>query len=121
MFEKFKARRVEKKRLKDLYAEQEIRLNKMLGDLNPGTDEYEKIQSELKATNEMREKSRTSKGRASSGEKLGFWARIIGVGGSLATVGAIIFAEHKGMTFTGEKRSVMDSIAKTIGSIFVHR
>ncbi len=121
MFEKIKARRAEKKRLKDLYSVQEVRLNKMLNDLHPGTDEYEKIQAELRATNEMREKSRTSKGRATTGEKLGFWARIIGVGGSLATVGAIIFAEHKGMTFTGEKRSIMDSIAKTIGSIFVHR
>ncbi len=121
MFEKLRQKRLERRMQKDLYLRQEVRLSKLLDDLKPGTDEYKEIAAELRNNNESREKSRTSRGRASSGEKLGFWAKTMGVIGGLITAGSIIFAEHKGMTFTGEKRSVMDSISKTLGNIFFHR
>lgn len=115
----WKEKRKAKQEAKDPYLVQEIRLNLKLRDLEPGTEEYEKIQQELKATNLMRADSRESKRRISKSDKGGIVIKLLGILGAGAGLGSIIWAEHKGLTFTGEKRSVMDSIARGIGQIFV--
>ena len=113
--EKRKQRALE--RLDD-YDKIERSLKKKLLDLTPGTEEYEKVQGELKANNIIREESRESKRRISKKDKGGMIIKcitgLIGLGG----IGTMIWAERQDMTFTGEKRSIISSVARGIGKIF---
>lgn len=106
---------------RDPYLGEEIRLNNELKKLKPGSDEYKEVQRELKDLNIIRAESRESKRRISKQDKGGIIIKVLGILGAGAGLGSIIWAEHKGLTFTGEKRSIMDSIARGIGNIFVKR
>lgn len=121
MFEKLKARRKEKRSIKDPYTVQELKLCTMLQELEPGTDKFKEIQNELKLTNQMRGESRESKRRISKQDKGGIIIKVLGIFGAGAGLASIIWAEKSGLTFTGEKRSIMDAIAKGIGNVFVRR
>lgn len=102
----------------DDYDKIERSLKKKLLDLTPGTEEYEKVQGELKANNIIREESRESKRRISKKDKGGMIIKcitgLIGLGG----IGTMIWAERQDMTFTGEKRSIISSVSRGIGKIF---
>lgn len=118
MFEKLKANRKSKKMDKDPYLSEELRLLAKMKKLQPGTDEYAKAQAELKNINIMRSESRESKRRISKADRGGILIKILGIGGGALGLFSIIKAERDGMTFTGEKRSIMDSIARAVGKIF---
>ena len=123
LLEKLKAKREAKKANNPdhLYDEEELALLKRMKDLDRGSDEYKEAQSELKNLNVMRAESRESKRRISKQDKGGIIIKVLGIFGAAAGVGSIIWAEKQGMTFTGEKRSVMDAIARGIGNIFVKK
>ena len=112
--EKRKARKLEK----DPYLSEELRLLAKMKKLTPGTEEYSKAQAELKNINVMRSESRESKRRISKADRGGIIIKILGIGGGALGLFSIIRAEREGMTFTGEKRSIMDSIARAVGKIF---
>ena len=87
----------------------------------PGTDEYDRLQSELKNTNIMRAESKESKRRISKSDKGNIVLKVLGLVGGGLGLGSIIWSEYTGMTFTGQKRTVMDAISRGIGNIFVNR
>lgn len=116
-----KEKREAKKKVKDPYYVEELRLNLKLQELEPGTAEYKEIQQELKMTNQMRGESAESKRRISKQDKGGILIKLLGILGAGAGIGSIIWAETRGMTFTGEKRKIMDSISSSIGKIFFNR
>lgn len=118
MFEKIREKRKTKKEIRDPYSVEEVRLVLKLKELEPGTPEYQEIQTELKNTNIMRGESRESKRRISKQDKGGIIIKVLGILGAGAGIGSIIWAETKGMAFTGEKRKFMDSISSCLGKIF---
>lgn len=121
MFEKLKAKKEAKRKIKDPYYVEELRLNLKLQELEPGTEQYKEVQQELKTTNIMRGESAESKRRISKQDKGGIIIKVLGILGAGAGIGSIIWAETKGLTFTGEKRRIMDSISSSIGKIFFNK
>ncbi len=104
----------------DFFDKEEDRLSKLLAEVDPKEDRetYETLKKDLKETINMRSESRESKRRISKEAKGNLLIKTVGgVIGALG-LGGILWAEHKGMVFTGEKRSMVDSISRTIGNIF---
>ena len=118
MFEKWKEKKESKKKKRDPYYVEELRLTTLIQELKPGTEEYKEIQQELKNNNQMRGESAESKRRISKADKGGIIIKCLGILGAGAGIGSIIWAETRGLTFTGEKRKIMDSISTSIGKIF---
>lgn len=104
----------------DFFDKEEDRLSKLLAEVDPKEDRetYETLKKDLKETINMRSESRESKRRISKEAKGNLLIKTVGgIIGALG-LGGILWAEHKGMVFTGEKRSMVDSISRTIGNIF---
>ena len=116
-----KEKRELRRQRRDPYYSEETRLRLMLGALDPGSDAYKEIQNELRTINQIRGESAESKRRISKEHKGGIIIKILGMAGAGAGLASIIWAEHKGLTFTGEKRTVMDAIARGIGNVFVKK
>lgn len=116
--EKRKAKKYERK---DPYDKEELRLLTRLNSLTMGTEEYKECQAELKNINAMRSESRESKRKISKQDRGSIVLKILGgVTGGLGLL-AVIKAEKDGLTYTGEKRTIMDSICRGIGQVFVRR
>lgn len=114
-----KEKKVAKKEAKrDPYDILERKLQMELIKTDMGTERFETIRKELKDVNIMRGESRESKRRISKQDKGGLIIKIVSLIGGAAGLGTIIYAEHKGMTFTGEKRNIIGSISKAIGNVF---
>ena len=123
MFEGLKRlfkRRDVKPNVYKLYDEEEVRLLTMMSNMEKGTEAYKEAQSELRSLNATRAESRESKRRVSKDGKVTIAAKLIGLGGGIIGLFSIIKAERDGLTFTGEKRTIMDSICRGIGNI-LHR
>ena len=101
--------------------EQEIRLRKKLAELEPGTEPYKDIQNELKMLISIRAESKESKRRISKSDRGGIIIKLLGIVGAGAGIGSVIWAESKGMIFTGEKRRFMDTISSSLGKMFFNR
>ncbi len=100
------------------YDSEEQRLQQMICELDPFDEKYDQLQNKLKNTLVMRETSKESKRKIAKSDRGGLIMKIIGVGGALA--GGIMIGKYErdGMTFTGEKRTFMDSMTRTIGNLF---
>lgn len=118
--EKRKARKLAKQ---DFYDKEEDRLSKLLVNTDPKDDRetYENLKKDLKETIAMRSESRESKRRISKEAKGNMLVKVLGGAIGAIGLGSILLAEHKGMVFSGEKKSIMDSISKSIGNIFWSR
>lgn len=114
-------KREERRKLRDPYYAEECRLNLMLSALEPGTECYDRISQELRQINQMRGESRESKRRISKEHKGSIIIKVLSMLGAGAGLASIIWAERQGLTFTGEKRSVMDAISRGIGNVFVKK
>lgn len=99
--------------------ERKLQLKRL--DLEPGTDEYERISKELRDNTAMRAENRESKRRIAKADRGTLICRILSIIGAGAGIGSVIWAERQGMVFTGEKRSLMDSITRGIGNVFFKR
>ena len=121
MFEKWKEKRAIKKAIKDPFLVEEQKLLAKLKELEPGTDEYREMQNELKMTSSIRAETKESKRRISKSDKGNIIIRTISFLGAGLGIGSIIWAETRGMTFTGEKRKFMDSISSCLGKVFFNR
>ena len=119
--ERRERRKAKKEAKQSLYDKEELRLQLKLCKLEPGTEEYQQVQSLLRNNNNIRSESRESKRRISKADKGGIIIKCLGIVGAAFGVGSIIWAEKQGMTFTGEKRSIMDAISRGIGNRFVKR
>lgn len=115
------ARKAKRAARRDPYDILEEKLQKKLVELDVDDEEFGDVQNKLKINNIMRAESRESKRRISKQDKGGIIIKVLSILGAGAGVGSIIWAEHQGMVFTGEKRSVMDAIARGIGQIFVRK
>lgn len=104
----------------DFFDKEEDRLSKLLAEVDPKEDRetYETLKKDLKETISMRSESRESKRRISKEAKGNLLIKAVGGFIGALGLGSILWAEHKGMVFTGEKRSMVDSISRTIGNIF---
>lgn len=116
--DKWNKRKARREAKKDPYDVQELRLQMKLLELEPGTDEYKEIQAELKNTVTTRSESRESKRRIAKGDRGGIILKILGIGGTLAGIITVANYEREGMTFTGEKRTVMDALVRTASNFF---
>ena len=113
-FSAWREKRKQKKEARmDPYDRQELRLQMKLQELEPGTPEYQEIQNEIKVTNTNRSESRESRRRISKSDRGGIILKILGIGGTLAGIVAVATYEKDGMTFTGEKRTIMDTLVST--------
>lgn len=115
------ARKAKKAAKRDPYDILEEKLQKKLIELDVDDEEFGEVQSKLKSNNIMRAESRESKRKISKQDKGGIIIKVLSILGAGAGIGSIIWAEHQGMVFTGEKRSIMDAIARGIGQVFVRK
>ena len=106
---------------KNYYSEEEQRLNKMLADLDPLDDDYVKLQQIQKNNLAMRDTSKESKRKICKSDRGGLLMTLLKVGGGIGCGIMISKFEHDGMTYTGEKRSFMDSLTKMFGNLFFSR
>lgn len=120
-FKEWKMKRREKKEARrDPYDKEELRLQLALMELTPGTPEYKEVQAELKAIVGTRSESRESKRKIAKSDRGGIIMKVLGIAGTIGGVVTIAKFERDGMVFTGEKRSLMDALTRTIGN-FMHR
>lgn len=114
--EKLANRKAKKEAKRDAYDVLEERFKEKL----KTTDDYNeraKIRQELAELATLREKGRESKSKYTKQDRGGILIKVLGLVGGAVGLGGIIFAEHKGMVFTGEKRTIMDSISRAIGNV----
>ena len=115
------ARKAKRAAKRDPYDILEEKLQQKLLDTEVDAENFGKIQDMLKSNNIMRAESRESKRRISKQDKGSIIIKFLSILGAGAGIGSIIWAEHQGMVFTGEKRSIMDAIARGIGQVFVRK
>lgn len=115
LMDKWKQRREERKNLYDV---EEQRLKVMIAEMDPFDDRYDLLQAKLKNNLAMRDTSKESRRKICKSDRGNVLMKILSVGGALA--GGIMIGKYErdGMTFTGEKRSFIDSLTKTIGNLF---
>ena len=100
------------------YDAEEAALHALLAQTTPGTDEYEKAQSQLKAVNTMRREHWESKHKMTISDRAKFWLKMLGGGITIGGVCLLSKYEADGNMFTGEKKSFADSFVKTLGRFF---
>ena len=100
------------------YDAEERRLRKLICELDPFDPQYDELQTKLKNNISMKETSKESRRKICKSDRGNLIRTILTVGGGLFGGLMIGKFERDGMTFTGEKRSFMDSMTKTIGNIF---
>ena len=115
---KRKCRKEEKEARKDPYTILERQLLNRCIAAEKGTDTFKELQSELKNVNIMRAESTESKRKISKQDKGGMLRKCIEGGVGLIGLGSIIYVERQGFMATGEKRTVLTSIARGIGDVF---
>ena len=114
--EKRKQKKLDKQ---DPYIREERRLKLKQLELDPLTDEYERLQAEIEKFNKANRESRDNR-RHLTPEKASIWTKIIG---GICTIGGIVAVakfEKDGLCITGEKRTIMDSLCRAVGN-FLHR
>ena len=82
---------------------------------------FEKTRKELDAIVTIRDKEKESKRRLTKQGKGDIIGRILSLVGAGVVTGGVIWAEKHDMVFTGEKRSIMDSVSRTVGNLLFHR
>lgn len=112
-----KQRKAKREARRDPYDKEEVRLKLMLEKLDPKGDDYAKIQQIIKMNNGLRKESIESKRRVPIEIKGNVLLKLLGLGGVVIGAGSIIKAEKEGMIFTGEKRTLMESITKVLGNL----
>lgn len=111
-------RRARREARRDPYDVIAKKLHAKRATLEPGTDEYERISKEIKENTELRASDRESRRRIAKADRGGIICKVLSVLGAGAGIASVIWAERQGMVFTGEKRSLMDSITRGIGNVF---
>lgn len=116
LMEKWKARKEERI---DPYTKEEMRLRTMIAQIDPLDENYDKLQAKLKTNLQMRSDSKEYRRKIPKSERTGVLLKLLSVGGAIG--GGVMLAKYEkdGMTFTGEKRSMMDSLARMFGSMFM--
>ena len=99
----------------DFYDAEEIRIQEAIAKLDPCTPEYKEMLGVLKMSNNNREESKESKRRIAKADRGGIIGKIIGTLCLTGSVLGICLFEKEGNTFTGEKRSWVDTIIGSIG------
>ena len=113
----------EKRRLKAIeknpYRFEERRLLLKQMELDPMSEEYTKIQARIKELTQTNKVSRDNKRRLTP-EKATIWAKILGGLGTIGAIVAVAKFEKDGLTATGEKRTILDSLCRAAGN-FLHK
>ena len=100
------------------YDREEAKLIRYIDGIDCDSPEYERAQKLLKENSCVRESSRESKKRMTKEGRGNLWLKILGIGGTLGSIVTVALFERNGMTYTGEKRNVMDSLVRTASMFF---
>lgn len=106
-----------KKVYKNPYDREEQKLISYIDGINCDSPEYERAQKILKENSVIRESSRESKKRLSKEGRSNLWLKILGIGGTIGGIVTVALFERNGMSYTGQKRTVMESLTRTIGNL----
>lgn len=104
---------------RDPYILEERRLKLKQCQLEPLTDEYERLQAEIERFNKANKECRDNKRRLTP-EKATIWAKILGIIGTVGGIAVVAKFEKDGGIVTGEKRTLMDALCRAAGN-FLHR
>ena len=112
-----KARKEKREARRDPYDKEEVRLKMMLEKLDPTGEDYSKVQKIIDTNNKLRKEGIESKRRIPIEHKVSVLLKVLGLGGVIVGAGSIIKAEKEGMIFTGEKKTLMESITRVLGNL----
>ena len=105
-----------RKKKQDFYDVEEARIQEAIAKLDDVlSPEYKEMQDILKRNNANREESKESRRRIAKSDRGGIIGKIIGTVCLAGSVVGICMFEKEGNTFTGEKRSWVDTIIRNIG------
>lgn len=105
------------KKARNPYDREEEKLIAYIDAIDCNSPEYERAQRILKENSSLREASRESKKRLSKEGRGNLWLKILGIGGTLGGIVTVALFERNGLTYTGQKRTVMDALTRTIGNL----
>ena len=116
--EKWKASR---ERRRDPYDKEEERLRNMIAQIDPLDARYSEMQEKLKNNIRMQNDSKENHRKIAKADRGGVLMKILSVAGAIGGGFMIGKFERDGLTYTGEKRSFMDAIARTFGQVFFRK
>lgn len=102
-------------RRKDFFDAEQERIEIQMAQCDVRSDEYKQLQGQLKDIITIRGESRESRRRISKTDKGQLLIRGLTLTGALAAILGIAKFEKDGNTFTGEKRSLIDTVGSCIG------
>ena len=102
-------------RRKDFFDSEQERIELEMAKCDVRSDEYKQLQGQLKDIIAIRGESRESRRRISKTDKGQLLIRGLTLTGALATICGIAKFEKDGNTFTGEKRSLIDTVGSCVG------
>ena len=114
--EKRKAKKLAKT---DPYVLEERRLLLRQMELDPLTEEYDKLQAEIEKFNTAKKSSRENK-RWLTPEKGSIITKALGIIGTVGSIFAVAHFEKDGFQATGEKRTILDAVCRAAGN-FLHK
>ena len=106
-----------KKKKQNAYDREEEKLIAYIDAIDCDSPEYERAQRILKENSSLREASRESKRRLTKEGRGNVLLKILGIGGTIGGVITVALFERNGLTYTGQKRTVMDSLTRAIGNL----
>lgn len=119
-FKEWRAKRKQRKLdRQDPYILEERRLKLKQCQLDPLTDEYERLQAEIERFNKANKECRDNKRRLTP-EKASIWVKALSILGTVGGIALVAKFEKDGNVVTGEKRTLMDSLCRACGN-FLHR
>lgn len=103
---------------KDFFDEAQERICAEMAKYDVMSEEYKTLREELKNNIELRSSSRESKRKIAKSDRGALIGKALGLGAGILAIFGIAKFEKDGNTFTGEKRSLIDTIAKGVGRVF---
>lgn len=105
----------------DFFEQEELKIQKKLSELEVGSEEYETTLNQFKTAVDVREKRKESRRKLSKADKGQMLIKGIGVLGIIGACFGISRFEMKGNTFTGEKRTWIDTLIGNLGRFNLFR
>ena len=99
------------------YDKEEEKLIQYIDGIDCDSPEYERAQRILKENSSLREASRESRRRLTKEGRGSIILKVLGIAGTIGGVITVALFERNGLTYTGQKRTIMDSLTRVIGNL----
>lgn len=106
-----------KKKKTDAFDREEAKLIEYIDRIDCDSPEYERAQRLLKENSSVREASRESKKKLTKEGRGNVLLKVLGIGGTIGGIVTVALFEKNGMTYTGQKRTLMDSLTRIVGNL----